>query len=77
MDKCSDPPKLSFGSIGKQHQSMNAIKATLVPTRRMKSSIDLEKKWDLDNQYNDINILPALPQEVDCLSQRRDPPMVS
>lgn len=56
---------------------MNAIKATLVPTRRMKSSIDLEKKWDLDNQYNDINILPALPQEVDCLSQRRDPPMVS
>ena len=40
VDKCSDPPKLSFGSMGKQHQSMNATKATLVPTRRMKSSID-------------------------------------
>ena len=30
VDKCSDPPKLSFGSIGKQHQSMKAMKATLV-----------------------------------------------
>ena len=50
VDKCSDPPKLSFGSMGKQHQSMNATKATLVPTRRMKSSIDWKKssvliKW--------------------------------
>ena len=40
VDKCSEPPRLSFGSMGKQHQSMNATKATLVPTRRMKSSID-------------------------------------
>lgn len=29
----------SFGTIGKQHQSMNAMNATNVPMRRMKSSM--------------------------------------
>ena len=47
------------------------------PDKKNEIFYRLGKKWDLDNQYNDINILPALPQEVDCLSQRRDPPMVS
>ena len=37
--RCSDPPKESFGSMGKQHQRMKAMKATLVPTNRMKSSM--------------------------------------
>ena len=40
VERCSDPPRLSFGSIGKQHHRMKATKATLVPTSRMKSSID-------------------------------------
>ena len=42
--RCSDPPKESFGSIGKQHQRMKAMKATLVPTNSMKSSMLCQKK---------------------------------
>jgi len=38
--RCSEPPRESLGSMGKQHHKMKAMKATLVPTRRMKSSID-------------------------------------
>ena len=37
--RCSEPPRESFGSMGKQHHRMKAMKATLVPTNRMKSSI--------------------------------------
>merc|ERR1719228_1923282 len=39
VERCSDPPKESLGSMGKQHHRMKAMKATLVPTNRMKSSI--------------------------------------
>ena len=42
--RCSDPPKESLGSIGKQHQRMKAMKATLVPTNSMKSSMLCQKK---------------------------------
>ena len=41
--RCSDPPSESLGSIGKQHQRMKAMKATLVPTSKMKSSIDCKR----------------------------------
>ena len=54
VDKCSEPPKLSFGSIGKQHQRMNAMKATLVPTRSIKSSIDWKRISVLQWSYTKI-----------------------
>ena len=53
VERCSEPRE-SFGSMGKQHHSTKAMKATLVPISRMKSSMDWEKRKSVKVTLNNI-----------------------
>ena len=67
VERCSDPPRLSLGSIGKQHQRMKATKATLVPTSRMKSSIDWKYQNQNPSQGGSSEGWPVPPPAEGCL----------